>query len=501
MAHTETTEKSMILMSSAAPPPPPHFVLIPLIGQGHTIPMVDLAYLLVERGARVSLVTTPVNAARLQGVADRARRAMQPLEIVELPFPPADDGLSPGSANVDNFLRLFLDLYRLAGPLEAYLRALPRRPSCIISDSCNPWTAGVARSVGVPRLFFHVASCFYSLCKLKAATHGLLLHDGNKDDAYVEVPGMPVRVEVTKDSWSSSYTTPEWEAFVEDARDGMRTADGAVLNTFLGLEGQFVKCFEAALGKPVWALGPFFLNNRDEDAVATRGDKDKPSAVDQDAVTAWLDAMDESAVTYVSFGSLVRMPPEQLYEVGHGLVDSGKPFVWVVKESETASPEAREWLQALEARTAGRGLVVRGWVSQLAILSHRAIGGFVTHCGWNSLLESVAHGVPVVTWPHFGDQFLNEQLVVEVLGVGVPVRGAAGPVVPVVREHIERAVSELMGGGAVAQERRRKCKEFGERAHTAVAKGGSSHENLTQLVHSFVRSGSTEQQTTQDRNC
>jgi hypothetical protein len=298
--------------------------------------MVDLGWLLVERGARVSLVTTPINAARLQGVADRARRAMQPLEIVELPFPPADGGLSPGSANVDNFLRLFLDLYRLAGPLEAYLRALPRRPSCIISDSCNPWTAGVARSIGVPRLFFHVASCFYSLCKLNVATHGLH-HNGN-DDAYV-VPAMPVRVEVSKETWSSSYTTPEWEAFVQDASEDMRTADGAVLNTFLDLEEQFVACYEAALGKPVWALGPFFLDNRDEKAVMTRGDNDKPSAVAQSAVTACLDTMDQSAVTYVSFGSLVRMLPKQLYEVGHGLEDSGKPFIWVVKESETALPE------------------------------------------------------------------------------------------------------------------------------------------------------------------
>ncbi|XP_051198844.1 UDP-glycosyltransferase 73C4-like [Lolium perenne] len=488
MAATET-EKPIIRTSA---PPPPHFVLVPLFGQGHTIPMGDLACLLAERGVRVSVVTTPVNAARLQGVADRARRAMLPLEIVELPFPPADDGLPPGSASGDNVIRLFLALYRLAGPLEAYLRALPWRPSCIISDSCNPWTAGVARSVGVPRLFFNGPSCFYSLCRHNVATHGLL-HDGG-DTAYV-VPGMPLRVEMTKETWSAAFLNcmPKWEAFLEDVREGMRTADGAVVNTFLGLEEQFVACYEAGLGKPVWALGPFFLNNRDEQALATRVDKDKPSAVDQSAVTAWLDTMEQSAVIYVCFGSLPRMLlPKQLYEVGHGLVGSGKPFLWVVKESETASPEAQEWLQAFEARTAGKGLVMRGWVSQLAILSHRAIGGFVTHCGWNSLLESVALGVPVVTWPHFGDQFLNELLAVEVLGVGVPVRDAAVTVAPVLRGHIARAVSELMGGGTVAQERRRKCKEYGERAHRAIAKGGSSHQNLTQLLQSFMPSGSKE---------
>ncbi|XP_048569037.1 UDP-glycosyltransferase 73C3-like [Triticum urartu] len=473
MAPVET-EKSITL-------PRTHIVLVPLMGQGHTTPMADLACLIAGRGVRVSLVTTPVNAARLRGLADRARSAMLPLEIVELPFPPADDGLPRGSSdNSDNVLQLFLSLYRLAGPLEAYVRSLPWRPSCIISDSCNPWTVGVARSVGVPRLTFTGPSCFYSLCDFNVVKHGLL-HSGNV------VPGMPVRVELSKDTWAAAFLTcmPAWGKFVEEVREGIRTADGAVVNTFRGLEEQFVACYEAALGKPVWALGPFFLNSRDEEA----------RTIDQSTVIAWLDMMDQSTVVYVCFGSLAQMLPKQLYEIGHGLGDSGKPFLWVVKESETVLPEAKEWLQALEMRTAGHGLIVHGWAPQVAILSHRAVGGFMTHCGWNSLLESVAQGVPVVTWPHFGDQFLNERLAVDVLGVGVPVRPFDGEkaVDLVVRGHIARAVSELMGDGAVAEERRRKCKEYRERAHGAMAKGGSSHGNLTLLLRSFMRSGSKEQ--------
>ncbi|KAM3309757.1 hypothetical protein ACQJBY_030814 [Aegilops geniculata] len=472
MAPVET-EKSITL-------PPPHFVLVPLMGQGHTTPMADLARLIAGRGVRVSLVTTPVNAARLQGLADRARRATLPLEIVELPFPPADDGLPRGIGdNSDKVLRLFLSLYRLAGPLEAYVRSLPWRPSCIISDSCNPWTVGVARSVGVPRLTFTGPSCFYSLCDFNVAKHGLL-HSGDV------VSGMRVRVELSKDTWAAAFLTcmPAWGKFVEEVREGIRMADGAVVNTFLGLEEQFVACYEEALGKPVWALGPFFLNGRNEEA----------RVVNQSTISAWLDKMDRSTVVYVCFGSLAQMLPKQLYEVGRGLEDSGKPFLWVVKESESALPEAQEWLQALEARTAGQGLVVRGWAPQLAILSHHAVGGFMTHCGWNSLLESIAHGVPVVTWPHFGDQFLNERLAVDVLGVGVPVMpfDKDKAMDPVVRGHIARAVSELMGSGAVAEDRRKKCKEYGERAHGAIAKGGSSHENLTLLLHSFMRSGSKE---------
>uniref|UniRef100_A0A0E0NBF1 UDP-glycosyltransferases domain-containing protein n=1 Tax=Oryza rufipogon TaxID=4529 RepID=A0A0E0NBF1_ORYRU len=120
------------------------------------------------------------------------------------------------------------------------------------------------------------------------------------------------------------------------------------------------------------------------------------------------------------FNDMIQKVPKYLFEVGHGLEDSGKPFIWVVKVSEVATPEVQEWLSALEARVAGRGVVVRGWAPQLAILSHRAVGGFVTHCGCNSILEDITHGVPVVTWPHISDQFLNERLAVDVLGVGVP---------------------------------------------------------------------------------
>ncbi|CAN6243523.1 unnamed protein product [Urochloa humidicola] len=502
------TEDAAAAAATLAPPPtpPPHIVIVPLVAQGHTIPMVDLARLLAARGARVSLVTTPVNAARLRGVAAQAARAKLSLDIVELPFPTDIAGLPPGIENVDqvndhsHFGPLFEALGKLAGPLEAYLLELPPPgPTCIISDWCNGWTAPVATRLGIPRLFFHGPPCFYSLCDLNAVDHGL--HEQTAaaadDKEKFVVPGMPVRVEVTKATAPGFLNSPGWEAQLTECLGAMRTADGAVVNTFADLEAQFLACYEAALGKPVWALGPFCLaNSGDAEATASRGNT--PDVARQNAVTAWLDAhgTGDDSVVFVSFGSLVRKLHKQLFEVGHGLEDSGVPFVWVVKESEAAAPEVEEWLAALEARVAGRGLVVRGWAPQLAVLSHRAVGGFVTHCGWNSLLEAIAHGVPVATWPHFADQFLNERLVVDVLGVGVPVVGAAptpGMILndesaPVGREDVVRAVAALMGDGAEAGERRRKAKEYGEKAHRAMEKGGSSYESLTQLIESFRQS-------------
>jgi hypothetical protein len=457
--------------------------------------MVDLARLLASRGARASLVTTPLNARRLRdgGVAHAL------LEIVDLPFSPADYGLPPDCQNADKIsdnaqiLPFFLALHKLAAPFEAYLRALAPRPSCVIADWFNSWTAGVVSSLGIPRLFFHGPSCFFSLCDLNAATHELHERIAAADDWEPHVmPGMPVSVKVSKGRVPGFLTSPGCKELREEAMAAMRASDGVVVNTFLDLEDKFVACYEAALGKPVWTLGPFCLHDRDttKKNTASRGG-DKPG-VSASAITAWLDGQVPDSVVYVSFGSVARKLPKQLFEIGHGLEDSGKPFLWVVKDSELASLEARAWLEALEARTAGRGLVVCGWAPQLAVLSHRAVGGFITHCGWNSLLESIAHGVPVVTWPHFADQFLNEQLAVDMLGVGLPI-GVTTPVmildddapVPVLREDIARAVSALMDGGEDAGERRRKAKDYGAKASRAMEKGGDSYEKLTQLIETF----------------
>ncbi|KAL6888278.1 hypothetical protein ACP4OV_009304 [Aristida adscensionis] len=477
---------------------PPHFVIVPVMAQGHIIPLADLARLLAERGARASLVATPLVAARLRAAAEQAARAGLAFELVELPFPPPGSGLPADYQSVDMVagnaqVLPFLDALReLAGPFDAYVRALAPPPSCIVADWCSPWAAGVATSLGIPRLFFHGPPCFFSLCDLNATAHGLYeqMAAGDDNERHL-VPGIPVPLQVTKSTELGFYVRPGLERLRDEAMAAMRTADGAVVNTFLDLEAQFVACYEAALGKPVWTVGPLCLVNRDAEATASRGDM---AAGAQQAIMAWLDEQAPGSVVYVSFGSVARKLPKQLFEVGHGLEDAGKPFLWVVKEQEASAPELQEWLSALEARTAGRGMVVRGWAPQLAVLSHRAVGGFVTHCGWNSLLEAVAHGVPVATWPHFADQFLNERLVVDVLGVGVPV-GVTAPVMlfddeaVTPRRDIVRAVSALMGGGEEADERRRKAKAYGQRAHRAMEKGGSSYENLTQLIERFTQSG------------
>ncbi|MBA0866702.1 hypothetical protein Goshw_023550 [Gossypium schwendimanii] len=476
-----------------------HFVLIPLMAQGHMIPMIDLAKLLAERRVMVSLITTPHNASRFDSVIQRATQSGLQIQVVKIPFPCREVGLPVGCENLDTLSsrdllkRFYNALGMLQEPLERFLEQQKPLPSCIISDKCLSWTSKTAERFNVPRIVFHGMGCFSLLCSHNVKLHKAHLSVASDTEQFV-VPGLPQMVEITRAQLPGAFVSlPD----LDDVRNKMQEAEmsafGVVINSFNELEQGCVEEYQKAIKKKVWTIGPVSLCNRINLDKFERGNK---ASIKEQKCMKWLDSKEPRSVIYACLGSLCRLVPAQLIELGLGLEASQQPFIWVVKTSDERAEELEKWFseQKYEERIKGRGLLIKGWAPQVLILSHPAIGGFITHCGWNSTIESVCSGVPMITWPQFSEQFFNEKLIVQILkigvGVGVEVSvrwGEEEKLGVLVKKHqVEKAIDMLMDGGEEGENRRVRARELAEIARKSLENGGSSYCNMSLLVRDIL---------------
>ncbi|KAH1039623.1 hypothetical protein J1N35_041366 [Gossypium stocksii] len=476
-----------------------HFVLIPLMAQGHMIPMIDLAKLLAERRVMVSLITTPHNASRFDSVIQRATQSGLQIQVVKVPFPCREVGLPVGCENLDTLSsrdllkRFYNALGMLQEPLERFLEQQKPLPSCIISDKCLSWTSKTAERFNVPRIVFHGMGCFSLLCSYNVKLHKAHLSVASDTEPFV-VPGLPQTVEITRAQLPGAFVSlPDLDDVRNKMQEAEKSAFGVVINSFNELEQGCVEEYQKAIKKKVWTIGPVSLCNRINLDKFERGNK---ASIKEQKCMKWLDSKEPRSVIYACLGSLCRLVPAQLIELGLGLEASQQPFIWVVKTSDERAEELEKWFseQKYEERIKGRGLLIKGWAPQVLILSHPAIGGFITHCGWNSTIESVCFGVPMITWPQFSEQFFNEKLIVQILkigvGVGVEVSvrwGEEEKLGVLVKKHqVEKAIDMLMDAGEEGENRRVRARELAEFARKSLENGGSSYFNMSLLVRDIL---------------
>jgi UDP-glucoronosyl and UDP-glucosyl transferase len=258
-----------------------------------------------------------------------------------------------------------------------------------------------------------------------------------------------------------------------------KSTRGLILNTLDNLESVSLEQIRAEI--PItYTIGPLhemvrsFRSQADVHAHAK-----SVSLWDQDrSCMTWLDEQPHQSVVYVSYGSLAVISQQDLIEFWIGLVNSGELFLWVVRSDLLGG---REWTDIrdslpIEVRkgTEERGCIV-SWVPQVEVLAHPAVGCFLTHAGWNSTLESVAEGVPMICWPYFADQQINSRIISEVWRAGLDMKDVCE------RTTIEKMVREAMKG-EIADEMRKNAQSLAKMVKYSINGGGSSFQNFQRLI-------------------
>ncbi|KAF8674832.1 hypothetical protein HU200_047963 [Digitaria exilis] len=410
-------------------------LLLPFFATSHIGPFTDLAFhLTAARPDTVesTVAVTPANASIVQSAL--TRHGPVPghgtVDIATYPFPTID-GLPSRIENLSTVKAT--DGWRIdaAAADETLMRPVQesiikvRSPDVIITDMHYFLNADVAFDLGIPCVTFHVIGAFPSMAMIQLGTAGV----GDTDTAtVVSIPHFPppdISLPVTK--------LPEFlknqemvHRFLHPMLSGLTKCLGLVSNTFLDLECDYCRLF-------VWnghAKSAYFL-----------------------------------------------------YELALGLETSRKPFLWVVRDSKWSPPEG--WRE----HVGDRGILIVGWAPQTAILQHPAVGAFVTHCGWNSVLETVTTGVPVLTWPMVFQQFITERFVTEVLGIGERLRSDGegceeNQLIPA--SAIEQTVVKFMEESGWSGNSTRMKVELSMKAHKAVVEDGSSSCDLQSLIDDLM---------------
>ncbi|KAL4393314.1 hypothetical protein AHAS_Ahas02G0039600 [Arachis hypogaea] len=423
-----------------------HVLFFPFFANGHIIPCVDLARVFAARGVTSTIVTTTHNAPFISRTIGKSQIT---LRTIKFP-PPEETGLPEGCENSesafapDKLIKFMKATVLLQHPLEQVLQEL--HPNCVVADMFFPWATDSAAKFGIPRIVFHGLG-FFPLC-----VSACIRTYKPQDKVFCKL--------------------------LDDSNESELKSFGVIANSFYELEPVYADHYTKELGRRAWSLGPVSL---------CRGSE---AGIDKQECLTWLETKKPNSVIYVCFGSMTTFPDAQLKEIAMGLEASNHPFIWVVnkrsKKNEEQDEKKLEWLpEGFEERMEGKGLIIRGWAPQVMILEHEAVGGFVTHCGWNSTLEGVCAGVPMVTWPMYAEQFYNAMFVRDIvrIGVGVGVQTWVGMMggEPVKKEVIEKAVKRVMEGEE-AEEMRRRAKELGKKAKEAVEEGGSSYSQFNSLI-------------------
>ncbi|XBI98242.1 hypothetical protein VPH35_018496 [Triticum aestivum] len=438
-----------------------HVLLVPLPAQGHMNPMLQLGRRLAYHGLRPTLAAT-------RYVLSMGPPPGDPFRVAAFSDGFDDGGMASCPDPVEYCRRAeAVGSETLAQVIAEEMRA-GRTPSVMVYDPNMAWAPRVAKAAGVPTGAFMSQSCAVDLCVggARAAAHG-----GRERGA--------VSVDLGPEDLSPFVVSPELYPKYLDVSirqfEGLEDAGDVLVNSFRDLEPQEAEYMESRWrAKTVGPTLPsFFLDDGRLPSNKAYGvnffSSDAPCM-------AWLERQPTISVVLASYGTVYSLDAGELDELGNGLCDSGKPFLWVVRSSEVEKIS-----EELNDRCKENGLLVP-WCPQLEVLAHKSIGCFLTHCGWNSTTEAIVAGVPMMAMPRSADQPTTAKYMESAWGIGVRMRANEKSLVR--REEVERCIRKVMGEGK--DEYRKNATKWMKMAKEAMHEGGTSDKYIAEFAAKYL---------------
>ncbi|CAN6892853.1 unnamed protein product [Brassica oleracea var. botrytis] len=452
-------------------------VLYPSPPIGHLVSMVELGKLILSQNPSLSihiiLVPPPYQPESTTTYISSVSSSFPSITFHRLPT------VTPySSATTQSHEALILEIICFSNPnvhrtLFSISQTFNLR-AMIIDFFCTAVLDVVAGDFAFPVYYFFTsgAAClaaFFHLPTLDETTAGKNLKDIH---TLLNIPGVPPIKGSDMPTRLLDRNDEVYDAFISFSKQLSNTS-GIIINTFEALENRAIKAItEELCFRNIYPIGPLIVKTR------TGDNKNADSCLN------WLDSQPEQSVVFLCFGSLGLFSQEQLKEIAIGLERSEQRFLWVVRNPPELQNQTEPDLESLLPdgflnRTGNRGMVVKSWAPQVPVLNHKAIGGFVTHCGWNSILEAVCAGVPMVAWPLYAEQRFNRAVIVEEIKIAISMNKTETGFVSSME--VEKRVREVVEEGPV----RERTKAMKNAAESALVETGSSRHALTALLESW----------------
>lgn len=394
----------------------PSILLFPWLGFGHVNPFLALAKKLSKMNFHIYFLSTPIILKSIKENLDKNTSSNNNLSIQLVEFHlPCMDELPPyyhTTKDLPPHLNsTLIQAFQMASSkFPSIIETL--KPNLIIYDAFQPWVATMASTYNIHAIMFYVSSSsslaylyhqfLYGIPSLTSFPFSsIYLHD-------YEIKKLGIQPTKSRDEKAFAYVI---------LKSFEHSHNIALMNTCREIEGKYIDYVSTIGKKEMIPIGPLIHD-------ATIGEEEHWRTIQ-----SWLDNKDQFSCVYVSFGSECFLSKQEIEEIAKGLELSKVSFIWAIKFLKGVNTTIEEMVpQGFLESTKGKGMVIEGWAPQSQILNHPSIGGFVTHCGWNSISESMSFGIPIIAMPMNHDQPLNSRFVEE-LGIGVEIlRGENGEI-------------------------------------------------------------------------